>query len=265
MAPKAPRSVRRRRRSRWPRLVAGCGQVGRQIYLYSQTGETPTLGGISKMFRQVKLTHNDRQLLERIVLTRAMMGRCDGSDPPFLRSGQTLWEWFEFRSKAQVRDYQRQLGRVLEECPRVKQALKEYDWYVRWRKDEYYIEKRWFRSPPGRTNRGVEFHEKSLEFIDEFGEIAGCDYDYAAGVLRDMLGGKVLPKALVSLLDEYDENRSLETALDLILYDETLLVCFYDNERTKRFHRGIEEAFGNQRSEEQGSKPANEGPDADDC
>ena len=86
-----------------------------------------------------------------------------------------------------------------------------------------------------RTNRGVPFAIDKLEFVDKTGEIVACDYHYAAADLKRRLAGGVLPKELVSLLDDYCKNPCLETALDLILYDAKFLICFVDNKRSKLF------------------------------
>ena len=95
------------------------------------------------------------------------------------------------------------------------------------------------RASGRRTNRGILFALDELEFVDETGEIAGCDYDYAAAELKRRLGGGVLPKELVSLLADYCEKPCLETALDLILFDARFLAFFVDNKRTKQFRKRI--------------------------
>jgi len=92
------------------------------------------------------------------------------------------------------------------------------------------------RYPPvRRTNRGVPFNINELAFVDETGEIMGCDYEYAAEELKRRLSGGVLLKELVSLFDDYCANPCLETALDLILFDDNFLVLFVDNKRSKKF------------------------------
>ena len=89
--------------------------------------------------------------------------------------------------------------------------------------------------PVRQTNRGVPFTINDLEFVDEAGEITGCDYEYAAVELKRRLSGGVFPRELVSLLDDYCKNSCLETALDLIRFDNEFLVLFVDNKRSKRF------------------------------
>ncbi len=89
------------------------------------------------------------------------------------------------------------------------------------------------------THRGAPFTLDELEFVDASGEIQGCDYEYAATELKRRLGGGVLAKELVSLLDDYCANPCLETALDLILFDPNFLVAFVDNKKSKEFREGL--------------------------
>lgn len=87
----------------------------------------------------VGLTEQQELLLTRIVLNRAMLGQCEGSDPPFLERGQTLWAWFGWKCEQEVHDYQATLLRVLGGQPRVQQALSQKDWYIAWRGRKYYL------------------------------------------------------------------------------------------------------------------------------
>ena len=89
-----------------------------------------------------KLSSEEELLLTRIVLNRAMLGQCEGSNPPFLGAGQTLWAWFGFKSEQEVRDYLAQLLAVVEEYPRVQQAISQEDWYIVWKEGKYFLTNR---------------------------------------------------------------------------------------------------------------------------
>jgi hypothetical protein len=68
-----------------------------------------------------------------------VLGECEGSNPPFLEPGQTLWAWFGWKSAQEAHDYQAKLLRVLEGQPRVQQALSQKDWHIVWQKGKYYL------------------------------------------------------------------------------------------------------------------------------
>jgi hypothetical protein len=49
--------------------------------------------------------------------------------------------------------------------------------------------------------------------------LRGCRYDFAAEKLGTAFEGAIIPKELVTLLDNYMEKPCLETAVQLIKYD----------------------------------------------
>lgn len=99
------------------------------------------------------LTEDDEVLLTSVVLNRAMLKECDGSSPPFLKVGQSLWAWFGWKSEQELRDYQTRLLSLVEKRPKVKRALSQKDWYIQWHEDKFYLEYR--KSPPERLLAAV--------------------------------------------------------------------------------------------------------------
>jgi len=66
-----------------------------------------------------------------------------------------------------------------------------------------------------------------------------CDYKLAAAALKHQFAGGVIKKDLAILLDAYLANPSFDTAMDLIAFDEVLLVFFAESSEGGFFDRHL--------------------------
>lgn len=68
-----------------------------------------------------------------------------------------------------------------------------------------------------------------------------CDFGFAAEELRRTLGGGVLPRRLVALLDEFDRNPGRDAAISLIQSYPNFIVAFATcshDDAARRFRHG---------------------------
>lgn len=86
------------------------------------------------------LTQSEKEILKSIVVHRAMLGECIGSNPSFLKPDQPLWAWFGYQSQQKCRDaLSEYLAEVTEKYPNLQEYLDPKGWMVIWDKERYSV------------------------------------------------------------------------------------------------------------------------------
>lgn len=85
------------------------------------------------------LDEDEKKLLEAYILTKAMLGECEGWDPSFLKPGQTLWEWFGYETEMQCRRDLIQLREEIKNFPFIEIKLNQKEWFIEWKDGKYFL------------------------------------------------------------------------------------------------------------------------------
>lgn len=83
------------------------------------------------------LSHEDQEILRRLILTRAMLRQCEGWNPEFLQIGQSLFSWFGFESEEEVVEYHDHLVSLFRGRPELRRVLAKRRWYIKWKGERW--------------------------------------------------------------------------------------------------------------------------------
>lgn len=65
-------------------------------------------------------------------------------------------------------------------------------------------------------------------------DLKGCNFQMAKAIITKQFSGKVIPNDLALLLDRYISNPTIETAVDLVLFDSAL-IAYFELSRSRGF------------------------------